>query len=531
MKKGIGLLLCGCLALLLLGSCGGKKTAPGGSPAAFNETGFPIVNEPLTLRVIASKHAATKDYNELPVFQELEQKTGIRINWEYTGPDWSTSKSLVLASGDLPDLFLGGTALNENDVIGNQGMFLDLEPLIEKYGDNIKTMFREDPDMERYARAYDGKIYGLPSKNANRPETYAVWSINQDWLDKLNLKMPATTEEFYTVLKAFKEQDPNGNGLADEIPWAPMGFGDNPGLMNMFCPFGVVDSMMELWLSVTNGRVQYIAAQEGFKAAISYMHRLYAEGLLDQEVFSNTDWGVWFAKTNPPADSPDIVGVSGTWGRNVGWGEERARHYSVLLPLKGPGGFQAWIRNTEYVQASKYVAEIPSSSKNPDIIMRWLDALYEPFTSLLLYYGRPAVQENGDGTYDIILPPEGSGIDLDSWGWGNAWNYMFPGYCGPSMARKIRNDYIDGGQYKDKLMYVPYYKDYFPMASQTAGESEELAILRTDIHGFTQQQAAAWIVRGGVEQEYDDFIRQLNNMGLPRMVEIYQGIYDRYMGK
>jgi putative aldouronate transport system substrate-binding protein len=103
--------------------------------------------------------------------------------------------------------------------------------------------------------------------------------------------MPASTKVFYTVLKAFKEQDPNGNSIADEIPWAPMGFGDNPGLMNMFCPFGVVDSMMELWLSVTNGKVQYIAAQEGFKASISHTHRLYAEGLLDQEVFSNTDWG------------------------------------------------------------------------------------------------------------------------------------------------------------------------------------------------------------------------------------------------
>jgi putative aldouronate transport system substrate-binding protein len=530
MKKGIVLLQCGILALSLLAACGGKKVATDGSTTAFNETGFPIVNEPLTLRVIASKHPTTKDYSELPVFQELEQKTGIKINWEYTGPDWSTNKPLILASGDLPDLFLGGTALDEGDVIGNLGMCLDLEPLIEKYGDNIKAMFREDPDMERFARAYDGKIYGLPRKMTTRPETYAVWSINQNWLDKLNLKMPTTTEEFYTVLKAFKDRDPNGNGIADEIPWAPMGFGDNPGLMNMFCPFGVVDSMMELWLSVTNGKVQYIAVQEGFKEAVSYMHRLYAEGLLDREVFSNTDWGVWFAKTNPPPDSPEIVGVSGTWARNVGWGE-RSQHYSVLMPLKGPTGFQAWIRNTEYVQASKYVAEIPSSSKNPEIIMRWLDTLYDPFVSLLLYYGKPAVQDNGNGTYDIILPPENSGIDLDSWGWGNAWNYMAPGYCGPSMTQKIRNDYMDGDQYKDKLNYTPYYKEYFPMAAQTPEENEELAIIRADIHGFTQQQTATWIVNGGLEQEYDAFIRQLNNMGLPRMVEIYQNIYNRYMEK
>jgi hypothetical protein len=82
--------------------------------------------------------------------------------------------------------------------------------------------------------------------------------------------------------------------------------------------------MMELWLSVTNDKVQYIAAQEGFKASISHTHRLYAEGLLDQKVFSNTGWGMWFAKTNPPPDSPEIAGVSGTQVCNVDWGEERS---------------------------------------------------------------------------------------------------------------------------------------------------------------------------------------------------------------
>jgi putative aldouronate transport system substrate-binding protein len=530
MKKNvIMLVLCG--SLVFLAACSGKQTGSGGSAAAFNETGFPIVNEPLTLRVITYKNPITKDYPELPVFQELEKKTGIIINWEYAGPDWSTNKPLVLASGDLPDLFLGSTTLSEADITGNPGMFLELEPLIEKYGDNIKAMFREEPAMEQFARAYDGKIYGLPNKMPRRPECYQVMGINQDWLDKLNLKMPTTTEEFYTVLKAFKERDPNGNGIADEIPWSPIGFGDIGGMMNLFCPFGVVNSKMDLWLSVTNGKVQYIAAQDGFRDAVSYLRRLYAEGLLDQDVFANTDWGVWMAKTNPPPDSPEIVGVSGMWARDTIFGEERSHHYSVLPPLKGPSGFQAWMRNTEYVQAANYVAEIPSSGKNPEIVMRWLDALYDPETGLRLYYGWDAVQDNGDGTYDILLPPEGSGIDNDTWIWGNAMGAAYPGYCGPSMTQRIRNDYLFGRQYDDKLTYAPYYKDYFPVAAYTPEESDEIAILRTDIHGFAQQQTATWIVNGGMEREYDAVIRQLNNMGLPRMVEIYQGIYDRYTGK
>jgi putative aldouronate transport system substrate-binding protein len=309
-----------------------------------------------------------------------------------------------------------------------------------------------------------------------------------------------------------------------------MGFGDNPGIINLVCPFGVVDSAGDSWLSVTNGKVQYIAAQEGFKDAVIYLHRLYAEGLLDEQVFTNSDWGVWLAKTNPP-EGPDLVGVSGAYSRSGIFGD-RSSYYSVVPALKGPNGYQAWVRNTEDIQTSKYVAEIPASSKNPEIIMRWLDALYDPYTSLLLYYGAPAVQSNGDGTYDIVLPPLGSGIDVDTWFMGNGWNSNFPGYGGGKVEEMIRNDYYSGEHYNDKLLYVPYYKEYFPtMAAQTPEEASELSLLRTDIHGFAQQQTATWIVSGGIENEYDAFVRQLNNMGLSRMVEIYQGIYNRYMGK
>jgi putative aldouronate transport system substrate-binding protein len=65
----------------------------------------------------------------------------------------------------------------------------------------------------------------------------------------------------------------------------------------------------------------------------------------------------------------------------------------------------------------------------------------------------------------------------------------------------------------------------------TPEEINELAILRTDIHSFAMQQASAWVVNGGVEREYAGFVRQLENMGLRRMEQIYQQVYNRYIGK
>jgi putative aldouronate transport system substrate-binding protein len=163
-------------------------------------------------------------------------------------------------------------------------LFVQLDPLVEKYGTNLKDIFSKDPDFERSTRALDGNIYGIALKMGWIPECYAVMGINQNWLDKLNLKMPATTDEFYTVLKAFKEKDPNGNGIADEIPWTFQGW--NYGPVEMFGAFGLVDSYNDTWLSVTNGKLQYIPVQDGFQDAISWLHKLYAEGLIDQESFS-----------------------------------------------------------------------------------------------------------------------------------------------------------------------------------------------------------------------------------------------------
>jgi putative aldouronate transport system substrate-binding protein len=532
-KKLLLCVFCALFAPLALVWSGGKNEAASSVAVPFNATGYPIVNQPLTLKVIAAKHVSTMEYNDLPIFKELEKKTGIHIEWEYAGNDWGTNKPLVLATGDLPDLFLGFGTLSQNDIIANPGMFRDLTPLIKSYGTNIKAMFRADPGMEKFSKATDGKIYGLAMKMARRPETYEVWSINQDWLTKLNLKLPTTTEEFYQVLKAFKTRDPNGNGIADEIPWSFFGpWTNNGGSFALFSAFGMNSSIANVWLTVSNGRVQYIPAQDGFKDVISFMRRLYAEGLIDQESFTNTDIGTWFARLNPTAGSPDQIGVSGFWSQDILWGTERMQRYTVMMPLKGPKGEQGWPRNTEYVQGSAYCVEIPTSSKNAEIIMRWVDALYEPLTSLQLYYGALGlvVADNGNGTYDIVLPPADSGIDNDTWIWGNAVNNIIPGYA-DGMTKYIRNDYLFGPQYNDKLNYVPYYKEYYPVAPMTPEEADELALLTTDITPFAEEQASHWIVDGGIEQEYDGFIRQIRGMGLDRMVAIYQGIYNRYMGK
>jgi putative aldouronate transport system substrate-binding protein len=519
------------LPLLLAAACGRAAREPAGFPlesTGFRKTGYPIVSAPYRLRVLASQHQDTPKFDTLEIFQKLEERTGVQVEWEYSGKDWNTKKPLFLAAPDeLPDVIMT-KLLNEGDVVRNQELFWPLDDLINEYAPNIKAMLEADPMMANFARAYDGHIYGLPQKMPARPETYCVWGINQVWLDRLGLAMPETTEEFYHVLKAFKERDPNGNGLADEIPCTFLGLEErNRGFMDIFPAFGVNETT-DYWLSVSGGKVRYIAAQEGFKEATMFLHRLYAEGLLDPETFTQ-DRNQLLAKTNPSGNNPEIVGVSSNWGRYFQYGEAHNSHYALLLPLKGPKGHRGWRRAPETVQGTRYVLEIPRSARHPEIAIRWADTLYDKVTSLELYFGPlgTTLTENEDGSFTSLAAPPGF---KGNWTWNYALNDNTPCYAADSTVVHMEDQNM-AEQLEDKKVLSQWYmREYYPMVALSPEEIDELAILRTDIHSTTTHQFASWVVNGGVEKEYDAFLKTLHGMGLEGMLAIYQAAYDRQAG-
>ena len=121
-KKALALLLVLCLTASLFAACGGdsgnSSSSSGGQSSSsgedssvgttgdanFNPTGFPIVNEPVTLSFLYVKGANLRDFKENSMFQEMEKTTNVIIDWQYAGDaDWGEQKSLLLAGGDLPD--------------------------------------------------------------------------------------------------------------------------------------------------------------------------------------------------------------------------------------------------------------------------------------------------------------------------------------------------------------------------------------------------------------------------------------------
>ena len=209
-------------------------------PALAVEVQVPLTEEPVTFRIMVRKEDLSQNtWPEKECVQYTEKQTGIHIEWiEVPSSGWTEKVNLTFASGDLPDAFIGGV-----DVVSNMDMLTPLGDLIDQYAPNVLEMFETLPDMRGALTLSDGNIYSLPTGDAdvkNQIQT-EMW-LNQAWMEKLSLKTPTTLDELYDVLVAFRDGDPNGNGIKDEIPLLVSASSDAARLDFLFGLFGTLEN-------------------------------------------------------------------------------------------------------------------------------------------------------------------------------------------------------------------------------------------------------------------------------------------------
>lgn len=303
------------MALCLAGMTAACGLAGGGEPGGEKETDKG--QEEAVIHVLVTTHAWTKDIEDIPSFQELSEKTGVKVVWEQVRSGWEEKKNAILSSGDVPDVFLGG-AITDADISAYPELFLPLNDYVEEQAPNVMRMFEEKPDTRMLAVFTDGNIYGLPSVKFHRPDSTSMMMINQDWLDALGLETPRTLEEFRDVLRAFRDGDPNGNGKADEIPFD---FSNNRGLftaMNLIGAYGkCAEDFSGEWFGMAQGEILFLPVTEEYYQLTGYLHSLFEEGLINPEVFSQ-DYSQFQQKSKNPA-AMTVGGHIGMVHRGSGW--------------------------------------------------------------------------------------------------------------------------------------------------------------------------------------------------------------------
>ncbi|SEC29500.1 carbohydrate ABC transporter substrate-binding protein, CUT1 family [Paenibacillus sp. GP183] len=518
-----------------------NSNAPGNSTSSVNPAGqFPITNDKTTLKVMVPENSVVKDFSTNEFTKYLEEKTNIHIDWEIIPSKSASEKlNLVLSGGDYPDVIMGfGVSNTQQMIYGSQGIFLPMNKMIDKYGVETKKMFQELPVVKESITAPDGNIYALPQTNecfhCDLPRR--MW-IYQPWLDKLGLKMPTTTDEFYEVLKAFKTKDPNGNGKADEIPLSgsPTGF------------YTSIDSfLMDAFIYNPGGDRIYLDKKKvvvpfdkpEWKDGLLYLHKLYSEGLLDHQSLTQDGNQLKQLGENPNtavlgAVSAMHMGVfTEFYGKSNRWLE-----YKTVPPLKGPKGLQvATLEGYHSVGGGEFL--ITKAAKNPEAAFRLADFIYNEESTLRSTVGRP------DQEWVKAQPGEiGINGKPAKWkqiaNWGQVQNFNW-GQTGISYrSNDLRLGEVANPEkplevvmYNEaKQKYDPYKPDISQVlpplffSNEQAGELSDLA---KTINDYVNEMMARFVTGDAdLDKEWSSYLSNLKKMNLERYLQIYQEAYDK----
>ncbi len=267
-------------------------------------------DEPIIIELWGPENATGTTAADSPHSAYLQQEIGVgyerpRVPWE-GGTAYLQRLNLRLAEGKLPDMFVlyGGI---EADLIP-QGALADLTDLLPQYAPDIWANVPDAAwDVVRAASPDGESVYFLPMIG-DFPKNLSY--IRQDWLDRVGMTVPTTKDEYLTVLRAFRDQDANGNGDPnDEIPVT--GRQGGRWMDHLYLMFGAaVDEGYPEW-DMYDGEVTYAGVTNNMREAILFLRQLYEERLLDQEVFLNSRqaWmqklygdkaGTWFWDATTP---------------------------------------------------------------------------------------------------------------------------------------------------------------------------------------------------------------------------------------
>ncbi|OPJ61176.1 extracellular solute-binding protein [Clostridium oryzae] len=526
-KKAINLML---IAGMITGTavgCSSKHNSSESSKnnASFNSKGLPIVKKPIKLKVLTTRWGSMGDsFTKNKWLQDLETKTNVKIKWEVKSlNDWGEKKSIMLAGGDLPDIAIGNQTFGDTDILQNQSMFIAVDDLVNKYMPNYAKALEEMPELKKAVTFPDGKMYSLGKNLPSRPKSEAQPVINKKWLDKLGMKTPTNLDELYNVLLAFKTKDPNGNGKADEIPIT----GAKDIQLNLLNPFGITDLNSSNMMVKDDGSLVYYPTSNEYKEGIKWLHKLYAAGIIDKEIFTQDDT-MYNGKCQDPKGAR--VGFTYQWTPDAVFGKW-SDQYEAIAPIKGPDGKQYAPGDPNGVYSiQRNEAEITSSCKHPEVAARWLDQFYTGEASIQNFWGAigTVINKGNDGTYTLNDPPKGT--SADAWYWDQSLRDFGPKYVSKDFQSKIKLSSKSGDGLKVELSKLsdPYITKPFPNVMYTSEESEDLTTLTTDIGKYVQITRAQWVTKGNIDQQWDAYVKKLKDMGLDKLTKIRTDAYNRY---
>ena len=526
-------------------SSGSNGTAPGQRPGQqkvdCNVTGWPIVNKKITFEIMGQITPARGDPEKMSHFKYYEQISNIKTKYIGVVETKMTERvTLALQSGDMPDAFASHSWSDVNlqkYTSGKKPALVDVSELLPTYGPNMQALFDKDAVTKGLNMTAEGKIFTIP-KAPSVVENYDHWlNVNTKWLDELGLDIPTTMDEFEDMLIAFRDENPDGDGIdGNHWPFAQWNWGGN----FIMSGWGVQVTSGSIGIDL-DGTVYYPYATKNAREAATFWNRIRnTAGLMDNSIVNKPD-GSWKVFTEHIAKG-NIGAFHWSYLQSERFDPELLKNY-VAIPFPTANYKNDTLRLSKVANPfnntpGRGTVAISSDCENVPAMLRYWDYYMTADGLMLGNWGTPVngnYKKNKDGTYTItnknLLDNEAAYEDAMGWTMG----IMETKKAIPHLLKVDKTDknYKNGVYDKYNAAAIKTYQKahkenpvvYMANYAKTA---EEIAQLRK-YSTFTLQSGSMGNYVTGYWKigDFDTKVENWNKADLKGYLKIYQGIVDR----
>lgn len=512
-KKLISLLTATIITVSIFVGCGKKEsTATNGEKL----NGFLASKSQIELSVHLGTNESGVFNDEWPIFKKAAEMTNVKLKGSLpkTTTDFNQAFSLMIASGDIPDIVQGNNTSFFK--FGAEGAFEPLDELIEKNAPHLKKFLDENPDVKAMATGPDGKLWFIPFVQDGKAQS--GWFIRQDWLDKLGLKAPKTVDELHEVLKAFREKDPNGNGKKDEIPYFHRN--SKPGIEDLLILWKAYPSFYAV-----DGKVVFGPKEKEYKTALENISTWYKEDLIDKEIYTRG------AKARDILLADNIGGAThDLFGSTANYNDQLKDKINGFLfaPITPPAGVDGKVREaTKRPRARTYGWGIASSNKHKVETIKYFDFWFTEEGRRMANFGIESdtyTMKDGKPIFtDKVLKGDKPAVEIirqtgAQSNFGFHQDYFYEQQWTNPIANKSIDEYVSKN----------YFIEQYPTLKFTQEEQKELDKAMVKINTYVTETTQQWIL-GAKPINFEEFTGQLEKLEINKMIEINQKAYDRYM--
>ena len=513
--------------LVMSGCAQTEKTAKNGQTESVT---LPIT-EDITLNIWArNTHNVVDNMKDMGCYQVITDNTNIKLNFISPVANQQQEQfNIMIASGEypdiieqLPDYYPGGFVKAHQD-----GVIMELSDLIDKYAPNLNALFETYPQVRDESMDENGNLFAIPMiRGGNIVRTYTGPIVRADYLQKFGLDIPTTIDDWHNMLTIFKN-----NGITYPLTATRNYFYSQAVFQGAFGVNAV--------FYMDNGKIHYGPYEEGWKEYVKTMAQWYKEGLLDSEIMSN-DQSIADSKIKTQGAGAFV----GTCGNSIGGYMQDMQSsnpefdlVAVPYPVLNEGETNRFVQRDSIAQP-RNGSSITTTCEHPEIAMAFLDYGFSKEGHLALNFGvegESYEMVDGSPKYTEIVTNNPEGFSVSKAGSLYARAFTFG-----TMVQDVKYGeqfygmprQLEAGSVWTQGLEEIQKNNPRVLGDITLEQSDETTSMQNEINTYTSEMFVRWIMgRENIDETWDAYKHQLQQMGIETILQYKQEAYDRYLQK